>query len=349
MVRNTFKSPPTPNNPIKILEACVPKPETNFQFEPITPEVVFKSIKNLKSSKSTGPDNISSIFVKKILRICANAVCHLTNNIIHSGTFPKKFKTSRLLPLKKQGKPCLEMALYRPINNLSVINKLVEDILTKQLNDYFEKNQILKDRNHGGRLIHSTLSAHALIQAIINLQMDTRKASAIICTDISSAFELIDIDLFDRKFEYYVVKQSSRSLITSYMSKRKSTCTIQCYASTTMKTAWCGSVQEGKLSGLIYNISTNETRKLDLIIKNEIIYRRITMEDLGQHDIDHETTNFVDDSLNMIAGETVKDLEAYMRKFLTLLVHYYGAYRLKLNDKKMMIMIMRINLRKRSV
>ena len=70
------------------------------------------------------------------------------------------------------------------------------------------------------------------------------------------------------------------------------------------------------------------------------------MEDLGHLDIDHETTNFVDDSSNMIAGETVKDLESCLRKSLTLLIHYYRANRLKLNNKKTMIMIMKNNFKK---
>ena len=57
---------------------------------------------------------------------------------------------------------------------------------------------------------------------------------------------------------------------------------------------------------------------------DQVLYRNITKEDLG-NDIDHLT-------LNMIVGDNVKEIKTYLRKFLILLIHYYGANRLKLNN-----------------
>ena len=49
----------------------------------------------------------------------------------------------------------------------------------------------------------------------------------------------------------------------------------------------------------------------------------------------------IDDPTNMIAGESIADLEYYIRRFNLLLIHNYGANHLKLNDEKTMIMILK--------
>ena len=175
------------------------KPTSNFEVSCVTPLEVFASIKGLKSSKSTGVDNILSIFLKKIPRISTNAICHLINNIFRSAVFPDSLKISRILPPKKQGKLGHEMASYRPINNISVVDKIIEDIMKNQLENYFEKISLLLEGNHGGRHRHSTHTAHTSIQAINNKQMDMRKLNPIMCTDLSSAYNLIDIGTFDKK------------------------------------------------------------------------------------------------------------------------------------------------------
>ena len=49
-----------------ILKACIKKPLTSFSFKSVHTSTVFEAIMSLKSTKSTGADNITSIFLKKI-------------------------------------------------------------------------------------------------------------------------------------------------------------------------------------------------------------------------------------------------------------------------------------------
>ena len=58
------------------------------------------------------------------------------------------------------------------------------------------------------------------------------------------------------------------------------------------------------------------------------------------NNIDHESMGYVEDQNNLIAGISIEDLQSYLRQFKTLLIHYYGLNRLKLNDKTQ-IMILR--------
>ena len=85
-------------DPMKILEACIKKPLTSFRFKSVHTSAVFEAIMSLKSTKSSGADNITSIFLKKIPQISLNIICHLYNNIVASSKFPSCLKISRVLP-----------------------------------------------------------------------------------------------------------------------------------------------------------------------------------------------------------------------------------------------------------
>ena len=56
--------------------------------------------------------------------------------------------------------------------------------------------------------------------------------------------------------------------------------------------------------------------------------------------------SYVDDSTNLIACNSVKELESYIRKFNLLLVYYYGSNRLKLNDGKTVVILMKNKFKK---
>ena len=65
----------------------------------------------------------------------------------------------------------------------------------------------------------------------------------------------------------------------------------------------------------------NETTYLDLIMKNPTVYRKITHKDIGISNTVHVAINYVDDSNNQIGSDSYKELEAYLRNFITLLIH----------------------------
>ena len=53
--------------------------EENFVFAQMSPDVLLDISKKLKPKHSSGPDNISSSLLKKILPIIVKPVCHLFN------------------------------------------------------------------------------------------------------------------------------------------------------------------------------------------------------------------------------------------------------------------------------
>ena len=97
--------------------------------------------------------------------------------MIRTNCFPKILKRSRILHIKKEGKSGIERDFYRPINNLSAVDKIIEEVMRRQLDNYFESNHLIAPNNHGGRKGHSTLTAHTMIQSINSTNMDNRRLS----------------------------------------------------------------------------------------------------------------------------------------------------------------------------
>ena len=331
----------TNTDAIEILAAVIEKPKTTFDLQPVSSQQVFEILMSLKTSKNHGVDCITTLFLKRIPRISSALICHLYSNILRTGKFPDILKESRILPIKKAGKSSIELKSYRPINNLSAIDKVLEEIIRVQVDNYFESNDLISSNHHGGRKHHSTLSAHLAIQSANNFHMDKRKTSCVMATDLSAAFDLVDTHIFTSKMRFYGVQKKTTDIFESYMSNRKSRVTLQGYTSEEVICEPCGSVQGGKLSGLIFNISINEATEISKIMSIPRLYRKITKKDLFNRNVDHVTVNFVDDQNNMVAADSHADIEAYLREFMLLLLHFYGANRLKINDEKTQILVLK--------
>ena len=60
-------------------------------------------IKTLKSSGSTGYDDLSSKTIKIIGDLIAPQIMHMINTIIRTATFPQCFKVTKIIPILKSG------------------------------------------------------------------------------------------------------------------------------------------------------------------------------------------------------------------------------------------------------
>jgi len=80
--------------------------------------------------------------------------------VLHSGTVPSTFKFAYItLLLKKADLDPADAKSYRPISNLSVISKLLERLVSKQLLMYLKNNGLLPDLQSAYRGHHSTETA----------------------------------------------------------------------------------------------------------------------------------------------------------------------------------------------
>ena len=117
----------------------------------------------MKSSGTTGFDEVSSRFLKEAPELFAVYITHLINSSIRASNFPEIFKISRIIPISKPGKPTNSIDSFRPISNLNSIEKVYEEWIKCNLMEYLNLNEIILEQHHGGLPGHSTLTAKSMI------------------------------------------------------------------------------------------------------------------------------------------------------------------------------------------
>ena len=72
-----------------------------------------------------------------------------------TGIFPNDFKVTTISPIHKSGGKT-HCNNYRPISVLSAVAKILESLITKQLETYLEENGVITEHQAGFRKQHST-------------------------------------------------------------------------------------------------------------------------------------------------------------------------------------------------
>ena len=94
-------------------------------------------------------------------------------------------------------------------------------------------------------------------------------------------------------------------------------------------------VQGSKLSGLMYSLYTNEIPRLHWILKNPTMMRMIFQRNpLNTNKIEHNVTQFVDDSNSVIIFKDKDQIMEYLNMYFWLLKIYYNMNKLLINDDK---------------
>jgi Notch-like protein len=84
---------------------------------------VIDVIKSMQGKNSTDCDNISMNLIKLVAYEIAVPLAHIFQLSIENGIFPDKFKTSRVVPIFKQGDPRM-CDNYRPIALVNSFSKI---------------------------------------------------------------------------------------------------------------------------------------------------------------------------------------------------------------------------------
>ena len=84
-----------------------------------------------------------------------------------------------------------------------------------------------------------------MIQSTTAKYIEETETSAVLTTDLSAAFDLIDIDIFQRKLQFYGVSENSSKLVKSFLDERRVITQIQGFDSEELPAERCGSIQHG--------------------------------------------------------------------------------------------------------
>ena len=241
-----------------ITQSCnhqLPGHSPKFKFHTLEPREVAVALSALDPTKSTGHD----LLPPKILKIASRELCYpladLYNRCIESCDWPLHWKKGDWVPVfKKDNKQ--DIKNYRPVTVLTVIGKVFEQLLSKQLTSFIDP------------MLSSNLTAYRKGQScetsLIGLverwkqAVDNRNVVGVLSTDMSKAFDSLHPPLLINKLRAYGFSTDSLALMRSYFRDRKNRVRISQNASSGWYTTTRGCPQGLAFGPLLWNVFQND-------------------------------------------------------------------------------------------
>ena len=166
-------------------------PVPSLEHITTTEHEVLRILNSLDINKSTGPDGLPTKFLKLTALLIAKPLSQLFNKSLSHGIYPQQFKEANVKPIfKNKGSPS-DPTCYRPISILSVLSKVFEKIVYKNIYEHITSNALLSDKQSGYRKNHSTeLQLHYLTHKLYT-SLDSGEDFTAIYLDISKYFDKI--------------------------------------------------------------------------------------------------------------------------------------------------------------
>lgn len=218
-----------PVNRTKVSNKITPCPigEPPFVFKEVSEQEIGRIINNLKNKYSSGWDGLCSVVIKKCNKELGKVITHLINCSIREHTFPDVLKWSTVKPVHKKGSK-EEVSNFRPISLIPIFSKVFEMVLLTQLSDYFSKNNLLTETQHGFRKDRSTITAITEFLHKVYSDLDQGMQTAGIFLDLTKAFDSVNHELLLSKLQAYNLNVTSIQMLTTYLIHRKQ-CTKMAY------------------------------------------------------------------------------------------------------------------------
>ena len=189
-----------------------------FHFTKASEKTKSDFLKELKTNKATGINNLSGRFLKDGSKVLATPIPQICNLSIKLSTVPDECKIAKLKPLYKKGKKT-DPKNYRPISLLPVISKILEKVIHDQTMEFVTKKNILYKFQSGFRKFHSTDSCLSYLQDKVAKGFDSGLLTGMILIDLQKAFDTIDHKILIEKMKCMGFSNVTK-WFQCYLSKR---------------------------------------------------------------------------------------------------------------------------------
>ena len=174
---------------------------------------------DINPMKSSGMDEISSKISKDAFMVLINQLVYLFNSLLLIAVFPDAWKVAKVVPLYKGGDR-EDVGNYRPLSLLPLPGKLLEKIVHKQINDFWDENDFLSHEQGGFRKGYSTVSTIADLTHDLFTQMNVGHTTVAAFVDLRKAFDTVNLTILQNKLERSGIRNSVLSWCKSYLSNR---------------------------------------------------------------------------------------------------------------------------------
>ena len=144
-------------------------------------------------TKSGSLDPIPTFLLKECINDLLPFLAAMCNASLLEGSLPLSQRHAIVTPILK--KSTLDSGLvnnYRPIPNLTFVSKIVERLVSEQLVEYLQDNNLMPNLQSAYRRHHSTETALLRILSDLLKAMDNQHVTVLGLLDLSAAFDTVD-------------------------------------------------------------------------------------------------------------------------------------------------------------
>jgi hypothetical protein len=226
--------------------------------ERIRPCDLQKLLNSLKLKKACGIDGIPNECLRHLPRRTLVHLTHLINHCIRLSHFPTSWKEAKVVALPKPGKDPKFPQNLRPISLLLSTGKVFEKFILEIVKRHLGENKLLNASQFGFRARHSTTLQCMRLADHVTLNFNNNMSTAAVFLDIEKAFDTTWHPGLLYKLSKLQLSTSLIKLISSFLSQRKCTVSVEGEISTP-RYMQAGVPQGSVLSPTLYNLYINDT------------------------------------------------------------------------------------------
>ena len=155
----------------------------------VTQQEVSVAMKDLKTGKAAGYDNVFPEFLKNLGPNALKWLSKFFSRILTEQNIPKQWRRAKVIAIPKPNKDRTEAANYRPISLLSVTFKLLERIVLRRVSDAIENT--LDTAQAGFRRGRSTQDQVLALTTYIENGFQRRLKTGAIFLDLTAAYDTV--------------------------------------------------------------------------------------------------------------------------------------------------------------
>ena len=109
---------------------------------------------------------------------------------------------------------------------LPVLARLFENLVNKQLYDYFDKNELICRQQSGIGSLHSVVTCLIFNTNDWYFHLDQGMCMGIVFVDLKKAFDTVDHDILLGKLSHYGIRNTEHKWFSSYLGNRRQCCRV---------------------------------------------------------------------------------------------------------------------------
>ena len=137
-----------------------------------------------------------------------------------TGIFPTAEKIAKVTPIYKSGERSI-FDNYRPISIPNILSKVVEKVVSEQIIDFLEENNLLYEHQYGFRRNRCTQDAVLHLHDHIRQKMSDKNLTGALYIDLRKAFDTVSHSCLLSKLPYYGISGVEHKWISDYLFNRK--------------------------------------------------------------------------------------------------------------------------------